>query len=74
MTRLIALNEVKDLVDVYGSFTAIENINNCINSFSGIHIKRLTAKTKAELVELKYDVGLSAKLEEAFKVLKIEEV
>ena len=72
MTRLIALYEIKDLADAYGSTTAQDNIYACINSGSGTHAKRLTAKTKAELAELKYDVGLSAKLEEAFKVLRIK--
>lgn len=68
MTRFAALLEVKDFADCFTSILTQENINACINS----NKKRITSKTRKELVELKYDVGLSGKLEQAFKILHIE--
>lgn len=68
MTRFIALLEVKDFVDCFASISTQENINACINS----NKKRISSKTRKELEELKYDVGLSDKLEQAFKTLHIE--
>ena len=68
MTRFIALLEIKDFANCYASITTQENINACINS----NKKRITSKSRKELETLKYDVGLSAKLEKAFKTLHIE--
>ena len=68
MTRFIALLEIKDFTDCYATIATQENINACINS----NKKRITSKSRKELEVLKYDVGLSAKLEKAFKTLHIE--
>lgn len=68
MTRFMALLEVKDFADCFASVSTQTNITDCVNSSK----KRITAKTREELTELKYDVGLSAKLEQAFKTLRIE--
>lgn len=68
MTRFTALLEVRDFADCFATSSTQENINACINS----NKKRITSKTRKELKELKYDVGLSDKLEQAFKTLHIE--
>ena len=68
MTRFIALLEIKDFADCFATVTTQENINACINS----NKKRITSKSRKELEVLKYDIGLSAKLEKAFKALHIE--